>query len=115
MLAWALDHYRNTAIAQGWMPLAQISILMRAVYFAGLVGIGMMLWQRGRGVIAGDSAEVRFVLLLLVGIAANAAVSGAISGVFDRYQGRVAWLAALGFRGAAGWNAERQVSRDPIR
>ena len=97
MLAWALDHYAKTGIAQGWMPLAEISVLMRSVYFAALVGIGMMLWQRGRGSLSRDSDEVRFVLLLLIGIATNAVVSGAISGVFDRYQGRVAWLASLGF------------------
>lgn len=97
MLAWALDHYANTGIAKGWMPLAEISVLMRSIYFAALVGIGMMLWQRGRGLVAKDSDEVRFVLLLLAGIAANAIVSGAIAGVFDRYQGRVAWLASLGF------------------
>ncbi len=97
MLAWALDHYAKTGIAQGWMPLDEISVLMRSVYFAALVGIGMMLWQRGRGAVPKDSDEVRFVLLLLIGIAANAVVSGAISGVFDRYQGRVAWLASLGF------------------
>ncbi len=97
ILAWALDHYKNTAIAKGQMPLAQISVFMRAIYFAALVGIGMMLWRRGRGAIALDSPDVRFVLLLLVGIAANAAVSGVIAGVFDRYQGRVAWLASLGF------------------
>jgi len=71
--------------------------LMRSIYFAALVGIGMMLWQRGRSAAAKDSDEVRFVLLLLAGIAANAVVSGAIAGVFDRYQGRVAWLASLGF------------------
>ncbi|MES2253762.1 MAG: hypothetical protein V4559_01830 [Pseudomonadota bacterium] len=97
MLAWALDHYRATGIAKGWMPLAEISVFMRSVYFAALVGIGMMLARRGRGGIALDSPEARFVLLLLTGIAVNALVSGAISGVFDRYQGRVAWLASLGF------------------
>jgi len=97
MLAWALDHYAKTGIAQGWMPLAEISVLMRSIYFAALVGIGMMLWQRGRGGVPKDSDAVRFVLLLLAGIAANALVSGAIAGVFDRYQGRVAWLASLGF------------------
>jgi hypothetical protein len=97
MLAWALDHYAKSAIAQGWMPLMEISVLMRSVYFAALVGIGMMLWQRGRGQLPKDSDEVGFVLLLLIGIAANALVAGAISGVFDRYQGRVAWLASLGF------------------
>jgi hypothetical protein len=95
MLAWALDHYRGTGIAQGWMPLKEISVVMRSIYFAALVGIGMMLWRRGRSAL--DSEEIRFVLLLLIGIAVNAAVSGGISGVFDRYQGRVAWLASLGF------------------
>ena len=97
MLAWALDHYAKTGIAEGWMPLEEISVLMRSVYFAALVGIGMMLWQRGRMTAPKDSDEVKFVLLLLIGVAANALVSGAISGVFDRYQGRVAWLASLGF------------------
>jgi len=96
ILAWALDHYRTTAIAEGWMPLAEISVLMRSVYFAALVGIGMILARRGRGGVAIDSPQAHFVLLLLAGIAANALVSGAVSGVFDRYQGRVAWLAALG-------------------
>ena len=74
-----------------------VSVLMRSVYFAALVGIGMMLWQRGRGQLPKDSDEVGFVILLLIGIAANALVAGAISGVFDLYQGRVAWLASLGF------------------
>lgn len=97
MLAWALDHYAKTGIAEGWMPLMEISVLMRSIYFAALVGIGMMLWQRGRAPMSKDNGEVRFVLLLLIGIAANALVAGGISGVFDRYQGRVAWLASLGF------------------
>jgi hypothetical protein len=92
----ALDQYRMSAIAEGWMPLTEISVLMRGVYFAALVGIGTLLWRRPRGPAQGDP-DVRFVLLLLTGIAANAVVSGAIAGVFDRYQGRVAWLASLGF------------------
>ncbi len=96
MLRWALDHYRTSAIAEGWMPLDAISVLMRGVYFAALVGIGTLLWPRPRGPAPG-TPDVRFVLLLLTGIAANALVSGAVAGVFDRYQGRVAWLASLGF------------------
>ena len=96
MLRWALDHYQNSAIAEGWMPLMEMSILMRGVYFAALVGIGSLLWRRPRGP-GRDDPDVSFVLLLLTGMAANAVVAGAISGVFDRYQGRVAWLASLGF------------------
>lgn len=96
MLRWALDRYARSGIAQGWMPLGAISAMMRAVYFAGLVGIGTLLWRRRSGPVLAD-ASVRLVVLLLVGVAANALVSGAIAGVFDRYQGRVAWLAPLGF------------------
>ena len=98
MLRWALDRYRTSAIAQGWMPLDAISVLMRGVYFAALVGVGTLLWPRPRPRGPGpDTQEVRFVLLLLTGIAANALVSGTVAGVFDRYQGRVAWLASLAF------------------
>ena len=96
MLRWALDHYQNTAIANGWMPLMPISVLMRGIYFAALVGIGSLLYRRTRG-LGADNQDVGFVLVLLIGILSNAIVSGAISGVFDRYQGRVAWLASLGF------------------
>jgi hypothetical protein len=96
MLRWALDHYAASGIAQGWMPLDAISAMMRAVYFASLVGIGTLLWQKRSGPVLARPS-VRLVVLLLVGVVANAIVSGAIAGVFDRYQGRVAWLAPLGF------------------
>jgi hypothetical protein len=96
MLRWALDRYATSGIAERWMPLDAISAMIRAVYFAALVGIGTLLWRR-RGGPALASPPVRLVLLLLAGIATNAIVSGAIAGVFDRYQGRVAWLASLGF------------------
>jgi hypothetical protein len=96
MLRWALDRYASSGIARGWMPLGAISAVMRAVYFASLVGIGTLLWRRRGGPVPA-LAPARLVLLLLAGIVANAIVSGAIAGVFDRYQGRVAWLAPLGF------------------
>ena len=93
ILRWALDHYRSTAIANGAMPLQAISAFMRAVYFSALLGIGMLIWRRRPG----GGAELSFVLVLLAGMVANAVIAGAISGVFDRYQGRVAWLALFGF------------------
>lgn len=108
MLAWALDHYRTTAIARGALPLQAISAIMRAVYFAALLGIGLLIWRRKPG----PAAELRFAVLLLAGILANAVVSGAISGVFDRYQGRVAWLALLGFLALA---AQERRSGLPVR
>ncbi|HEY4275546.1 MAG TPA: hypothetical protein VGM68_08690 [Rhizomicrobium sp.] len=96
MLRWALDRYAASGIAQGWFPLDEISILMRAVYFAALIGIGTLLWRRRGGPVLA-SAEVRLTLLLLAGIVANAIISGAVAGVFDRYQGRIVWLAPFGF------------------
>ncbi len=106
MLRWALDHYRTTAIAEGRMPLAAISLMMRLVYFAALIGVVVLLW-RLRHV---RNAEIAFAAMLVVGILANAVVSGVISGVFDRYQGRVAWLAALALLVLVGqW---RRVRKD---
>ena len=69
--------------------------LLPAIVLGPLAGAFADRFDRRHTMIVGDA--VRFVLLLLTGIAANALVSGAISGVFDRYQGRVAWLASLGF------------------
>jgi hypothetical protein len=104
MLRWALDHYQTTAIAEGRMPLAAISLMMRLVYFAALTGVAVLLWRLRRR--QGD--ETAFAAMLVVGILANAVVSGVISGVFDRYQGRVVWLAALALLVLAGqWRRAR--------
>ena len=43
-----------------------------------------------------EQPELQLVVILLIGLVANAMVFGAISGVFDRYQGRLAWLPLLG-------------------
>lgn len=93
--SWALDHYRQSLIAKGQMPLGAISRWMRAVYFAGLAGSLLLLWL-GREKLRGDPAKY-LAWILIGGLVANAAVLGAVSGVFDRYQGRVAWLAAFAF------------------
>jgi peptidoglycan/LPS O-acetylase OafA/YrhL len=63
---------------------------MQLIYVAALAGLLAALAMR-----AAKGARVTFVLAVLVGVAVNAIVSGAISGVFDRYQGRVAWLVPL--------------------
>ena len=89
-LRYWLERYRHSAIAEGRMPLFALSMMMRVVYFASLGGALALLFRR-----RADQETVTFALLLFLGLAANAAVSGAISGVFDRYQGRVAWLAAF--------------------
>ena len=100
-LNYAMDRYQKSAIASGRMPLAGISLLMRAVYFAALLGAAALMLSRRRA-----PPKLTFVLILFLGLVVNAAVSGAISGVFDRYQGRVAWLAAFAL--AALWAAPRR-------
>lgn len=88
-----LKDYKSSAIAAGWMPLGAISTIMTLTYAMSLVAIS---WLLSRSSVAGfDTQTLWFVVTLLVGLAQNAFVCGAISGVFDRYQGRVAWLAPL--------------------
>ena len=111
-----LAAYAASAIAQGQMPLAAISFLMRAIYFASLFGLAVaMAWRTPKS--GGDSPVFRFATLLLAGIVANAIVSGAISGVFDRYQGRVAWLAPLALLAltAKAWPRSATKGRDCSR
>lgn len=82
--------YGQSAIAKGTMPLAAISLVMQLIYVAALAGLCTALMMR-----AVEGPRAQFAVAILIGVAANAIVSGAISGVFDRYQGRVAWLAPL--------------------
>jgi hypothetical protein len=83
-----LDSYRSSRVAKGTMPLGAISMMMTIVYWASLAaGIGMaFLRLRTLGTLPA---------VLVVGLIANAFICGALAGVFDRYQGRVVWLAPL--------------------
>jgi hypothetical protein len=90
-----IAHYlhRNTALA-GVFLRVQTSV-MGAAYLISLIGCGTLLVTQSRSYL--DQAELELVTVLLIGLAANALVFGAVSGVFDRYQGRLVWLPALGF------------------
>lgn len=72
----------------------QVPIQLAAL--AGLAALVAMAALRGRRRQAGFGA------LLLASLAANALVCGALSNPQDRYQSRVAWLAALGVGIAVG-------------
>lgn len=67
-------------------PLAPLhgAVLLLAVPALALGG--MRAWR------AGDGVRLAFLAAVLVGLAANAAATGGLSGVFPRYQARVAWL-----------------------
>lgn len=50
----------------------------------------LLAWQRAR-----DPVALGLLLCLLVGVTANALATGALSGAYDRYQARIAWLLPL--------------------
>lgn len=59
-----------------------------AIYFGFAASIMLLLVFRGRL----TRVEIAAVGVATVGLIANAAICGALSGVTDRYQGRVAWV-----------------------
>jgi hypothetical protein len=79
---------------------APLNALHAVVLAAGAAASLFVAWRR-RGTRAG-----RFALLVLAGVLANAAASGALSRPHDRYQARIAWLVLLpgvvGIRNRAG-------------
>ena len=85
--------HRNAALADTFLRVQ--SAMMAVTYFLSLIGCVALLRIHFRSYL--DQPELQFVAILLIGLVANALVFGAVSGVFDRYQGRVAWLPVLGF------------------
>lgn len=74
--------------ARGTLPeaVAWLAPLHAAALLAALPLICLALWQRdGR-------TRVWFAAAVVVGVVANATATGGLSGVFPRYQARVAWL-----------------------
>ena len=66
-----------------WAPL-QMAVLLLALPVLLLGG-----WRAWR---AGDALALAFLGAVLLGVLANAAATGGLSGVFPRYQARIAWL-----------------------
>jgi len=72
------------------MPVAPIHapVLLAALPLLALAG-----W---RAVRARDSLRLGLLAAILVGVVGNAAATGGLSGVFPRYQARIAWLLPVG-------------------
>lgn len=94
-----LENYKTSRVAEGTMPLDGLSIVMLAAYLAGFAGLIALLLSQSRANLPRQMWEIAAVLV--AGVVINAAVSGVIAGVFDRYQGRVAWL--IPFAAALLW------------
>ncbi len=70
--------------AVAWLAPVQAAVLALAVPLAALAG-----WRAWR---ARDATALAFLAFVLAGLLANAAATGGLSGVFPRYQARIAWL-----------------------
>ena len=89
-----ISDYRLSTIARGEMPLGAISILISASYFASTMILILLIASSRRTKVVDQprSSWAPFATFILAGVILNGIVCGSISGVFDRYQGRVAWL-----------------------
>lgn len=57
-----------------------------------LLALPVLAWGGWRAWRAGDAVALAFLGAILLGVVANAAATGGLSGVFPRYQARIAWL-----------------------
>ncbi len=78
-------------------------VLHPAALLLGAAGT-LLAWRR-----AGDPRHLGLVLCVLVGVTANAAATGALSGPHDRYQARIAWLLPLA--ALLAWPGGNRASR----
>lgn len=90
-----LARYQQQTIAERLLVLRPQSLLIGIGYFAALAALAVLLVtdRRRKGEAGQDRTLATAAWLVAGGLVANAAICGAISGVFDRYQGRVAWAA----------------------
>lgn len=105
----ASDAYRNSRQNRETLPLGTLRTLHRDVVVISLV-LSLVLAARAVG--RRDWSTVGLFAMIVVGLVANAAVLGSLSGPYDRYQARVVWLLPL-FAVLATIDAVRPVAPDP--
>jgi hypothetical protein len=111
-LSGLLKRYEASLAGRGLWPFDALSQLMTIVYFVSLTLLLLLLVRRGRSGWR-DDPQLAIIGWVLVGLVVNAAVSGVIGGVFDRYQGRVAWLVPLMAVAALAHLRHRQIMVAP--
>jgi heme A synthase len=72
------------------MPIAPVTI---ALLLAALPLLVVAAWRALR---ARDGMRAGLMAAIIVGVVGNAAATGGLSGVFPRYQARIAWLLPVG-------------------
>jgi hypothetical protein len=93
-LAGLVARYNASLAGRELWPFDWLSRMMTVAYFTSLAMLVALLGRRGRGG-RGEHPQLAIIGWVMLGLVVNAAVSGVIGGVFDRYQGRVAWLVPM--------------------
>ncbi len=117
-MAPAMTVYPASAIARRTFPLRPLGLLSLGLYLSAALGIAATLQASRRTAAPASSSPAparadgtRPAILLgvlVAGVVFNAVVSGVLSGVFERYQGRIAWL--LPFAAVVLWQSQRRAA-----
>lgn len=83
---------RFRASRQAADSLAPIADLFAVPILAASIGGAVMVVLMAAGMLRGRSVRTALAAMVLVGVVANAAATGALSGPHDRYQARIVWL-----------------------
>jgi len=96
VLAPTMRDYPASRVAQHSFPFDAAGGAALACYLSGLAALAVACWRLRPRATARDTADpdgAVFAATIVAGLIINAVISGSLSGVFDRYQGRIAWLA----------------------
>ena len=89
VLAPTMQNYPGSRVARRSFPFALAGGAALGCYLIGFIGLAVALRRTAARPIP---ASTVFAATVVAGLVINAVISGALSGVFERYQGRVAWL-----------------------
>ncbi len=111
-LADLMRRYPATPAGQHTLPFARISAVMLAAYVAslGMLVVTLVALRQRGGPVAPRLVAIGWIV---AGVVVNAAVAGILAGVFDRYQGRVAWLLPLAAISAVALWREARATAAP--
>lgn len=81
---------------EAWAVLVHTSLLVMTILLIGLIALNARrVFARGAQIDEGMKTILIASGFVIIVLLANAAVCGALSGPHDRYQARIAWIAAL--------------------
>ncbi len=107
-----LEAFRASRQQRGWLEqdVAALRPFHLALAWLGLLPLPVVAWRQRR-----DATAAALCVMVLAGAAANATVTGGLSGVNERYQARLAWLFVFAPAAALyGARVPRLLIRHPV-